>query len=198
MALPNFSLPANLAALVGDDPAAKWEAPRSQDAETRAHAATAAAHLEQSLAVESDADGVAKWLGQLGILTAGKMTADDARMRLAAYAALLEHPAGCFTKGSLKRAAVKFTWFPSFAEVSEFLDGEVWWIKAKIIRLRKIAEHMPNKAEVRQVTSADLRTAIAPAVAALTSAKPRLDTISPAEFQRRREEFIRQAEELAE
>lgn len=67
-------------------------------------------------------DAKQQWLEQLGVLCAGRMTADEARLKTTGYASLLDHEAGCFTRSSLKLLASKFSWFPSFAEVKAELD----------------------------------------------------------------------------
>lgn len=74
---------------------------------------------------QADEQTTAKWLTALGTMTAtGKMTVDDAKAKLLAFAKMLRYPAGCFSRDSLDRAGRRFSWFPSYAEVAEFLDGE--------------------------------------------------------------------------
>jgi hypothetical protein len=47
----------------------------------------------------------------------------DAEIKLAAYVDMLEeYPAGCFTKRTLRQAAETFKFFPSYAELVEFLN----------------------------------------------------------------------------
>lgn len=142
--------------LIGTDPAATWYPPRAQPAAVVQAALDELDRIERALYDNPTKRQVAEWLGQLGILTAGKMTADDARMRLAAYAGMLsDAPIGAFTRESLKRAARKFTWFPTFSEVSEFIDKEHWWLKAQKIRLdRIVSDGRKREAERERRTTA--------------------------------------------
>jgi hypothetical protein len=152
--LPSYSLAASLTDLVGTDPAATWYPPRPQSPAICEAALDELDRIERAINEHPTKRQVAEWLGQLGVLTAGKMTADDARMRLAAYAGMLsDAPIGAFTRESLKRAARKFTWFPTFSEVSEFIDKEHWWLKAQKIRLdRIVSDGRKREAERRSAT----------------------------------------------
>lgn len=69
------------------------------------------------------ADAVRQWVIALALQAAGKyMSAADAEAKAAAYAfTLCEEPAHSFTAGTLKAAARHFKWFPSVAEIVEFL-----------------------------------------------------------------------------
>lgn len=68
---------------------------------------------------------VERWLGALGTLVAGQLSAEDARTRIAAYAAMLNYPRHAYTRSSLDAAARGCKWFPSYAEVCQLLDAEV-------------------------------------------------------------------------
>ena len=66
----------------------------------------------------------AKWLIRLGTLCAGQTSVADAKLKITEYIALLDYPVGCFTDQTLDAAARQFKWLPSYAELTEFLDGE--------------------------------------------------------------------------
>lgn len=70
-------------------------------------------------------DPTGEWLAALGALTAASMTADDARVKIAAYAALLrtKYPASAFTTESLEAVAATSKFFPSYGEVCERLTA---------------------------------------------------------------------------
>jgi hypothetical protein len=87
---------------------------------------------------------VAKWLGALGVLCAGQMTAADAKVKIAAYAPLLECPASVLTRRTLQDAGRSFKWFPSFAEVSTFLDCHTWVMRKLAARLKLLSETTPQ------------------------------------------------------
>lgn len=98
--------------------------------------------LEQHERASQPADmaAVRIWLAGLGMLTAGKMTAEDAKSKILAYAGTMKYPAGVFTQDSLDRAGRNFKkWFPTYGEVCEFLDREKSAIGVKAGRLRIIA-----------------------------------------------------------
>jgi hypothetical protein len=122
----------------------RWEIsvsarPVPVSAEVRDAARKALPALTATMRRASDGT-VKKWLASLGVLTAGKVGAADARAKITAYAAMLEHPEMCFTGTSLKTAARAFKWFPSYSEVAEFLDGECREERAALRRLKRIAE----------------------------------------------------------
>lgn len=177
---------------MGTDPEAAWKPPAYQPDPIRAAARDEAKRLLDIIETPCPPHVAAQWLGQLGILTAGKMTADDAKVRLSAYAAMLEHSVGCFTKASLRKAATKFTWFPSFAEVSAFLDGELWWLKAQHVRLERIANAAPpHRAPDATHKVPPFAVNFAAAAAAVPREKP-LPTQE--EFERQKAEVLRQCE----
>lgn len=75
-----------------------------------------------------DQDAVRQWVGSLGVLTAsGAMGSGDAEAKLDSYPSMLagRYPAVIFTRDALDRAARQFKFFPSYAELTERLDGEV-------------------------------------------------------------------------
>lgn len=82
------------------------------------------AHLSLSNALSLPArDGLKlQWLTQLGVLVAGTMGANDAKVKLKAMAQDLEYPAICFTEDTRRDAAKRFKFFPSYAELASFFD----------------------------------------------------------------------------
>lgn len=81
-----------------------------------------------------------KWLSSLGTLTAGRMPAEEARSKLIAYSEFFDHPSGAFTKETLRLAAKEFKWFPSFSELSTFLDEQSVPIRNERDRIKAIAD----------------------------------------------------------
>lgn len=74
------------------------------------------------------ANTVREWIIALGVLTSnGRMTADDAELKLRAYAPLLldNFPPTAFTQASLHHVAAQCQWFPAYAEVVTHLRA--WW-----------------------------------------------------------------------
>lgn len=86
---------------------------------------------------------IEKWLASLGILVAGNMPADDARMKLKAYGSLLNAPRSILTKDTLDKAGRKFKWFPSYSEITEFLDAEKTELENMLYRARSLAKWEP-------------------------------------------------------
>jgi hypothetical protein len=81
-----------------------------------------------------------KWLATLGTLTAGKVDAEDAATRIDAFVGMLDYPAQCFTKRTLDAAARRFRWFPSFAELAEFLDEQAAPLRTLADRLEQLLQ----------------------------------------------------------
>ncbi|WP_198374042.1 hypothetical protein [Neoroseomonas rubea] len=71
---------------------------------------------------------VRRWLATLGLLVAGAMPAEEARIRIEAFAPLLEDqfPACAFTAASLQAVARGAKFFPAYAELAEALSG---WLR---------------------------------------------------------------------
>jgi hypothetical protein len=114
----------------------------------------------------AEGKAIAQWLMDLGTLCAANMTVDDARLRVAAYESMLigEFEAGCFTKGSLKRIAPKFTWFPAYAEVFAALKAEknrLWKERERLKRLANPPKTEPERAPPTPEQQAKVATALA-------------------------------------
>lgn len=93
-----------------------------------------------------------RWLTSLGTLVAANLTLEDARARVSAYTSLLAPVSGALTEDSLDRAGRKFKWFPSYAEIAEFLDGEKAEIEKQLSRAKQIASSelsLPSKSQPR-------------------------------------------------
>ncbi len=131
-----------------------WAPPKSVTEEIKREARRALAEAEKALE-PPNMDARRKWLAAVGTLCAGKMSASDAESKLAAYAELLGHPRAVFTRGSLKRAGARFRWFPSFAEINEFLDDEAGPYFRFVQRLRTIANSPLRLAPQRPQTGAE-------------------------------------------
>ena len=86
------------------------------------------------------------WLAQLGVMCGGpKMTADEAKEKIVAYAVGLQFPAFCFSDKSLYTAAKKFKWFPTFSEVSDWLEAKSRVSQDTLTRLEMLASAQPTK-----------------------------------------------------
>lgn len=104
-----------------------WQAPSSIP-ETVMEEAIEQLEIVGKLMEPAPVDIVQKWLNSLGLLVAGKMSADEAKVRISAYAYLLDLPGYAYDKENLRKAAIEFKWWPSFGELHEFLkrqDNEI-------------------------------------------------------------------------
>lgn len=126
----------------GDVREITWR-PRNVSPQNIAEAKSKTAALDRAL-LPADISITRKWLGTLGVMCAGKMEIADARAKIAVYAANLRHPEFCFTQDTLVEAGKKFTWFPSFAEVSAFLDEIEKPTRELAERVKRIAEMQPT------------------------------------------------------
>ena len=136
------SLPSRLSFLL-DLETDGWRKPENLTAQ-EIEAAKWRVRSAEELLRPADQATVAKWLTSLGVLCAGQTTASDAKTKIAAYAPLMDYPASVLTKQTLQDAGRAFKWFPSFAEVSEFLDGRTWVMRKLAARLRMLAESTPE------------------------------------------------------
>jgi hypothetical protein len=116
-----------------------WTAPKTVE-ERDAGEALRNLPIVERLCQPCPRETVSKWLATLGVMCAGQqLTAADAKAKISAYSAHLNHPASCFTNDTLNEAARKFKWFPSYAEVAEFLDLKAQQQLNMRFRLEKIA-----------------------------------------------------------
>lgn len=120
----------------------RWRCPSVVPLSLRDEANTVLEKARVALTPPTSQD-VTKWLVALGLLVASKMTEADARAKVAAFVPLIDHPAGCFTSDSLKRAAKRFDWWPSFKELSAFLDAEAKPCRDVVARLEILASARP-------------------------------------------------------
>ena len=110
------------------------------DSACRAEAARLVRSVEASL-VQAPATLKCEWLARLAMVCAGKNESEAAiRAKVAAYADMLDHPAWVFNAQTLKEAAARFMWFPSFAEVKGFLDERCASERRFLASLRKAAD----------------------------------------------------------
>jgi len=127
---------------------ALWRMPEtiSQDLIEEARQAIPAA---EAACQPAPKEALSKWLNSLGVLCAGRMSAEDAAVKLQAYSAMLEVPASILNKHTLDEAARQFQWFPSYSEIAQFLDPRAA-AKTKILdRVRRIAAASPTRSEAR-------------------------------------------------
>ncbi len=118
---------------------AGWNAPAEVDPRDKGEARNNLA-LALKAAAPADRETVRMWLASLGVMCAGQITAADAKAKIGVYVPNLDHPASCFTKETLTEAGRKFKWFPSYAEIAEFLDAKARPARTLAFRLRKISE----------------------------------------------------------
>lgn len=86
-------------------------------------------------------DGVVtEWLTRLGTLVAGQISLTEAKARIMAYKTDLDYPSLCYTDRTRIEAARRFNWFPSFAELSAFLDQVAAPMRSRLVRLKALAE----------------------------------------------------------
>ena len=126
------------------DFAERWTLPANLSPEiiAEAKALIQSAELENEPAPEKIK---AKWLASLGTLCAGKATVSEIQSQLVAYASMVDYPETAFTKTTLDKAARNFKWFPSYAELTEFLDAETSTLRNNLSRLRQVANAKPNQ-----------------------------------------------------
>lgn len=106
----------------------------------------------------ADQDTIRKWLAALGVLCAGQLTAADAKAKISIYAPMLrEHSAAAFTAATLQRAGKKFKWFPSFAEIDEFLRPFTTEAANLAVRLDEISQASERNASQRTSSPANDR-----------------------------------------
>ena len=130
-----------------DERPAAWSPPAVVTDKMRLEAERAAQELKEALRPARQSD-VELWLASLGSMTAGRKHDDDAEISIQATAAMLDDmPSAVFTGETLKKALRRFKWWPSFAELSEFLDAEKAPLVMQAKRLRAIAAHVDRDAE---------------------------------------------------
>lgn len=114
-----------------------WKPPASVSNEMRTEAAALVAKIDAAMGL-CPQDDVRDWLTSLGALVAANITVADARARLTAYVGMLEYPSACYTKASLRKAARRFKFFPTYGELTDFLDAQLAEIRTKRQRLQAI------------------------------------------------------------
>lgn len=134
-----------------------WQPPDDVPAKVKAEASRMIAPFHAALAA-APRMLVAHWLTQLGILVAGNMPVADAKAKVAGYVADLDFPALCFTDATRAAAAREFKWFPSFAELSEFLEKIAKPHRARLYRIKTIAGR-PVRPDERRKGWSDLSPA---------------------------------------
>jgi len=148
----------------------EWIPPAAVTAEMREDAVNTLRRLEIAM-VPATEDTIRKWLAALGNLCAARHGAAEAKQAIATYAAMLDHPASCFTRDTLRAAARRFKFWPAFAEVAEFLDGQV-------------ASQRALRGRLEALTRAPVTDAPPPASAAPAPAYRDLDAERQAEHDR--------------
>jgi hypothetical protein len=135
-----------------------WDRPKAFPDRLRPVAEDALASLNAELTPASDG-ALRKWLSSLAVLVAGgRSTADDAQIKLNAYAAMLEGtlPVCAFTRDTLDKAARKFKFLPSYAELTEFLSAVVSPKTARANRLAYVLKLPPPEPPRQPPTQAEI------------------------------------------
>lgn len=101
-----------------------WSPPASVTPDMRDDALATLRRLDVAMA-PSPIETTRKWLAALGNLVASRHGASEAQQAVRTYAAMLDYPASCFTRDTLRAAARQFKFWPAFAELAEFLDALV-------------------------------------------------------------------------
>lgn len=115
-----------------------WAPPGQVAPSVQAEAAVAAAQYEAELRA-AQRGHVMHWLVQLGLLAASHMSSGDVKAKIHAYATDLDFPEICYTDATRALAGRRFNWFPSFAELSAFLDEVASPYRIRLDRLRRIS-----------------------------------------------------------
>lgn len=123
-----------------DERVLPWKLPAVISDDMRSEADTASRVLWRALRPSRIAD-VELWLASLGSLTASRKDADDADAAIRAMAGVLDDvPVAVLTQDTLRKAAKRFKWWPSYAELGEFLDAEKSVLERRLKRLRAIVD----------------------------------------------------------
>ncbi|WP_341893757.1 hypothetical protein [Ferrovibrio terrae] len=124
-----------------EDNDGNWLPPRVVTDQLRLQARAMLADMPRRMA-PAKPESIANWLASLGVLCAGKISVEDAKLKIAAYVSVLEgeFEAGCYTEGSLKRIYPQFTWFPAGGEIHAALLREKRRLWVERGRLRKLAD----------------------------------------------------------
>ncbi len=120
-----------------EDGAGRWLPPATRSPTMLAQAKAVLAAFPPRLQAAAT-DTKRKWLVSLGALCAGRMPLQEAEARVSLYADMLDHPEGCFTRGTLQTIGAQFTWFPSFAEIKGALDAERIRLGKEHARLQRL------------------------------------------------------------
>ena len=136
-----------------------WAPPRSVPEAVRVEAEARVAALGRSLEVMAPLERLEQWLIALGSVVApskGAADRDAAEMKIRALASVFADsvPAGVVTatgpEATIRKAAKRFRFFPSAAELSEFFDGEAAALREELRRLRVVAEGGGGKPEAHE------------------------------------------------
>lgn len=92
--------------------------------------------------MSTDPTIIRHWLGGLGTLTAGTMSAEEARAKAGAYASLMgSWPEWVFCKAALEYVARECKFFPAYSEVSTHLAT---WMRHNRPDQRAIGQDKPD------------------------------------------------------
>jgi hypothetical protein len=118
-----------------------WRAPKVIPNDLRAAARREIDLIEQA-SYPAARDVVGDWLMCLGplVIDTKRTTLEEVQIRISSYADLLDFPAYCYTRETLREAGEVFEYFPSYSRVFKFLSD----IKSRVLsrkwRCQKILE----------------------------------------------------------
>lgn len=137
--------------------------------EIRDAAAKKLEHIERYSDIATE-DSSRKWLKSLAPLIESAKPVPEIEFRLSAMAQLLDFPAFCYTKETLRLFAEKHKFLPTYQELSEFLKGIAQKTKNEAFRCRKILQGQgPEKSQEPNYPEGDERTRLADKFAGLRS-----------------------------
>ncbi len=118
----------------------RWDAPETFPARLRPLAQSELA-IAEDMARPADKATISKWLASLAVLVAGgRTTAEDAKLKLGAYAAMLDGrvPVSILNRDTLDCLARQFKFLPSYAELTEELNPFVNRVMSRADRLARL------------------------------------------------------------
>lgn len=84
---------------------------------------------------------MAEWLASLGTLCAGQMSTEEAKLKIGAYIDLLDMPTACFTRDTLRDAAGRFKFWPSFSEIVGMFALPLGFVKGQLEEVERLLAH---------------------------------------------------------
>ncbi|MFM2044715.1 MAG: hypothetical protein RLY86_3291 [Pseudomonadota bacterium] len=138
-----------------------WRAPATVPLSIRQEANSRAAEISAHLGTPASRDSLKRWLGSLAALVAGNMPIEELQIRAGAYSDLLDVPGVLLTKATLKAAAARFRFFPSFEEVNAFFGERTAALRVEMDKCRALARPKADRVEEWRPPTEDEKEAVA-------------------------------------